>query len=93
MSPVLEEQPAAIGEALEGLPVVGPEAAPQRQVMGSLHHVDRVELEPAHVLDEGDQGARGQPARPRAREVLSGQEERGGGAAADPGRGHGGAFG
>ena len=68
--------------------VVGPEAAPQREVVGALDHVDGIDLESPDVLHEGEQGGGGEPPGPRPREVLAGQEEGGHGAAADDGSGH-----
>src|SRR5213595_2817337 len=50
--PVLEEQPASVDEPVEPRALVRAEAAPYRQIVGALEHVDRVQLEPTHVLDE-----------------------------------------
>ena len=88
MRPVLEEQAAPVDETIERLLVVGTEAAPQRQVMRAVNDVDRVELDAARVGGERQQGARGEPAGPRAGEVLAFEKERRGGAERDPdGRG------
>ena len=88
VGPVLEQEPPAVDEPLHGRAVVGSEAAPQREVVGALDHVDGVDLEPPDVLHEGQQGGGGEPAGPRPREVLAGQEEGGHGAAAEGGSGH-----
>jgi len=66
------------------------EAAPQREVMTPLDHVDGVDLEPPHVLHEGDERAGGEGPRPRPDEVLAGQEQPGDGPAREGRRAHGG---
>ena len=80
MRPVLEEEPAAVDEPVELRAVVRAEAAPHGQVVRAVEDVDGIELEPAHVLDEATQAPRRQRGRAGAAEMLSLQEERGGGA-------------
>ena len=78
--PVLGQEPPAVDEAVEPRPLVGPEPAPQGEVVRAVEHVDRVELEPARVLDELEEPPGGQPAGARAGEMLPLEEERGDGA-------------
>ncbi len=73
---MLEEEPAAVDEAIEARPLVGAEAAPHREIVRALHHVDRVHLETAHVLDEARQSVGRQAMGARATEMLPVQEER-----------------
>src|SRR4029453_6078459 len=63
--PILEEQTTPITNAIEARPLIGPEAAPRGEVVRALEHVDRVELEAAHVLDEAREPAGRQPLRGR----------------------------
>jgi len=86
--PVLEQPPALIDLAIEPRPVVRPESAPDRQVVRALQDVDRVELNPADVLDEAAQARRRQRGRARPGEMLALQEERGDGAQRNRRAGH-----
>src|SRR5205814_2847979 len=79
VGPVFKEQAATIHEPVEPRAVVGSEAAPQRQIVRAIEHVDRVELHAAHVLDESAKPRRGEWACPRPRQVLPLEEERGDG--------------
>jgi hypothetical protein len=45
--------------------------------VGAIEHVDRVELETAHVLDEAGEPVCGEGQRARPREVLTLEKERG----------------
>ena len=45
--------------------------------MGPVQHVDRVDLEAAHILDEAQEARGGEPVLARAVEVLALEEERG----------------
>jgi len=74
MGPVLEEHPAAVDQPVERSALVGAEPAPQRQVVGAVHHVDRVELDTARVLGEPGEAGGGQPPGPRPIEMLALQE-------------------
>jgi hypothetical protein len=47
--------------------------------VGALEHVDRVHLHAADVFDEPTQARRGERARPRQRQMLPFEEERGDG--------------
>src|SRR5262245_41823939 len=86
--PVLEEQPAPVHEPVEARTVVGAEAAPHRQVVRALEHVDRVELKSADVLDEAREARRRERGGVGSRQVLALEEERGDGAETDPARRH-----
>ena len=72
MRPVLEEEPAAVDEAIEARPLVGAEAAPHREIVRALHHVDRVHLETAHVLDEPGQAVGREAVGARTTQMLLG---------------------
>ena len=74
--PVFQEEAAVVDEPVEPPSLIRPEAAPHREVVGALHHVDRVHLDAAHVLDEARQTVRSQAMGARATEVLPVQEER-----------------
>src|SRR5439155_613596 len=63
-------------EPVEGGAVVGPEPAPGGEVVASVHHVDRVHLDPACVGGEPRQRARREPLAARTVEVLALDEER-----------------
>ena len=76
VGPVLEEQPPAIDEPIEPRAVVRSKAAPDREVVGTVEHVDGVELQAAHVLDEAAQPAGAQGDRPGPGEMLALQKER-----------------
>ena len=75
--PVLEQQPAVVGEAVEGAPIVGTETAPNREVVGPVQHVDRIDLEAARVLDEAQEARGGEALLAGAVEVLALEKERG----------------
>ena len=77
VGPVLEEEPAAVDQPVEPGPVVGAEAAPDREVVGPVEHVDRIHLQPAHVLDEARQARGGEPVGARPGQVLPLQEQGG----------------
>ena len=77
VGPVLEEEAAPIDDPVEPRAIVGAEAAPHGEVVGALEHVDRVELETAHVLDEAGEPVCGEGQRARPREVLTLEKERG----------------
>jgi hypothetical protein len=81
MSPVLEQDAAAVDESFERRPPIRTEPAPQGEVMRAVHHVDGIELDAPGILGEADEARRGQPAGARADEVLALEEERGDGAA------------
>ncbi len=74
--PVLEQHALAVGEALELRAVEDVEAAPEREQVRALEHVDGVELDASRVLGEALEG-RG-PEYPAARpvEVLALEEQR-----------------
>ena len=64
----------AVGEPVEELAAVGPEAAERRQVVGPLEHVDRVDLQQPDVLDHPAQvPAAGLGVGPRLGEALRGE--------------------
>ena len=73
MGPVFKEQAATIHEPVEPRAVVGSEAAPHRQIVRAIEHIDRVELHAAHVLDESAKARRREWACPGPRQVLRGQ--------------------
>src|SRR6185295_13796063 len=77
VGPVLEEEPAPIDQAVEPWPVVGAEAAPDREVVGAVEDVDRIHLDPTHVFDEARQARGTQAVGPRPGQVLA-LEEQGG---------------
>src|SRR5437867_10105413 len=83
MRPVLEQEPAPVGESVEPRAVVRAEAAPHREVVRSLEDVDGVQLKPAHVFDEAAEAPGGERGRAGAGEVLPLEEERGDGAQRD----------
>src|SRR4030095_11959696 len=56
--------------------VVRSKAAPDREVVGAIEDIDRVELQAAHVLDEAAQPAGAQGGRSRPGQMLALQEER-----------------
>jgi hypothetical protein len=86
--PVLEQHAAAVDEPLERHTIEGTEAAPQRQVMGAIDDVDRVELDSACVLGEASEARSGQPTRTRPIQLLTLQEERSDGAEGEDRRAH-----
>jgi hypothetical protein len=73
--PVLEEQPSAIDQAVEARAVVRSEPVPDRQVMGAVDDVDRIELDAADVLGEANEAGRRERDGPRAVQVLPLEEE------------------
>src|SRR4026208_1714520 len=77
VSPVLEQETAAIHQAVEPRPVVRAEAAPYREGVGAREHADRRHLDTAHVLGEAGEPRRGEPVRARAGQMLAVEEERG----------------
>ena len=66
-----------VGEAVEGAPIVGTETAPNREVVGPVQHVDRIDLEAARVLDEAQEARGGEALLAGAVEVLALEKERG----------------
>ena len=74
--PVLEQQAPAVHEAVEPCAIVRPEAAPERQVVRPVQHVDGIHLDAAHVLDEPDEPSRRERAAARPGEVLAREEQR-----------------
>src|SRR5262249_10686599 len=83
-----EQRATLVDEAIEGALVVGPEPAPQREVVGAIDDVDRVELQSPGVSDELLNAGRGERMPPGAAKVLALEEERGDGAQREgrPGR-------
>ena len=66
MRPVLEQHAPAVDQPVEGGAIVGAEPAPERQMVGALDDVDRVELDAAVVLGEARE-ARAVSRRARGR--------------------------
>src|SRR6185295_17126238 len=60
VGPVLEEEAPLVDGPGEGAPVVGAEAAPDREVVRAVDDVDRVELDAAGVGGKGDEAAGGE---------------------------------
>ena len=76
MGPVLEENPAPVDHPVERRAVVGPEPAPDRQVVGPLEDVDRVELDSTDVFGKAREPARRERRRARPRQMLALEKER-----------------
>jgi hypothetical protein len=76
VSPVFEQQPLAVHQVIEAVVLVGPEAAPGREVVRSLEDVDRVELQAADALGEADEPRRRERLRAGPSQMLALQEER-----------------
>ncbi len=68
--------PAFVDEFVEPRAVVRPESGPDREVVSALQDVDRVDLDPAHVLGEPDEALHRQLLRARPGEMLAFEEER-----------------
>ncbi len=62
VAPVLVSDPVAVHPARETLPIVGPEATPQGQVVRPLDHVDGVELQGSGALQVVGQRVSGESA-------------------------------
>src|SRR6185295_2137044 len=77
-----------VDEPVEPRAVIRAEAAPHRQVVRALEHVDRVELNSADVLDEAREARRCERGGVGPRQVLALEEERGDGAETDAARRH-----
>jgi hypothetical protein len=75
VTPVLEEAPGrVVRAAVEQRGVVRPGAAEQRQVVSTLEHVHRIDLDQADAIDQPPQGpAVGRSMRPRVGEPLRGE--------------------
>ncbi len=75
VGPVLHEEPAAIDETVEARAIERPEAAPDREVVRAVDHVDGVHLDAARVLREAEEAAGRERVAAGPPEVLPVEEE------------------
>ena len=85
--PVLEEPALALQEPLQQARLIPLEPGGEDQMMRPLDHVDRVDLDEAHPLDQLVEGVRGRLAARVVEQPLGAQEEAAGGGGGEGGKG------